>query len=333
MIVATDYRIASATPGIELFVRNKRKTGESTIDPEKIVLFVHGATYPGSAVFDHRPFDSGSWLDYLAEHGYDAYLFDIRGYGHSLHPTMPKVFPDNGQAYARTEEAQADLATVVNFIRARSNNARINLIGWSWGTALAGGFTAINNDMVRHLVLFAPLWLVRHPPCMSMMHWAMSYLPPIWSPSANLSDFRAVTKDEARQRWVRGLTPLVAEQLMPQTEFDRWWRALSAVNGKLGDTNPAVLAPNGVVADLMEFWYVGQPTYMPEQIQVPTQLLVGEWDVDTPAYMAQELFSKLQQVPYKRLEMLARGTHSMMLESNRIELYQRSREFLEAQFV
>lgn len=333
MIVATDYRIASTTPGIELFVRNKRLAGMDAADPDKIVLFVHGATYPGSAVFDHAAFDSGSWLDYLAARGFDAYLFDVRGYGHSLHPSMPKVFPGHGRAYARTAEAQADLAAVVDFIRARNDNARLNLIGWSWGTALAGGFTAENNEMVRHLVLFAPLWLIRNTPSMTMMRWAMSGLPPMLSPGASLSDFRVVPKDEARQRWVRGLSASVAEQLMPQAEFDRWWSALSDMQGKPGDARQAVLAPNGVIADLMELWSAGRPTYEPERIRVPTQLLLGEWDVDTPVYMAQELFSKLQQAPYKRLEVLARGTHSMVLELNRIELHHRSREFLESQFV
>lgn len=332
MIVATDHRIASTTPGTDLYVRNKRLAGMDAADPDKIVLFVHGATYPGSAVFDHAAFDGGSWLDYLAAHGFDAYLFDVRGYGHSLHPSMPKVIPEHGRPYARTAEAQADLAVVVEFIRARNDSARVNLIGWSWGTALAGGFTATNNEMVRHLVLFAPLWLIRNTPGMTMMRWAMSALPSLLSPGGSLSDFRLVSKAEARQRWVRGLGAPVAEQLIPQAEFDRWWNALSDIQGKPDDADQSVLAPNGVIADLMELWSAGRPTYEPERIRVPTQLLLGEWDSDTPLYMARELFSKLQQAPYKRLELLARGTHSMLLELNRIELYHRSREFLESQF-
>lgn len=332
MIAATDYRIPSATHGIELYVRHKCLAEREKTDPHKIVLFVHGATYPGSAVFDHAGFDTGSWLDYLAAHGFDTYLFDVRGYGRSLHPNMLKVFPEHGRPYARTEEAQADLAAVVKFIRARHDNARLNLIGWSWGTALAGGFTAENNEMVRHLVLFAPLWLIRNTPGMTMMRWAMSGLPPMLSPGARLSDFRAVSKTEARERWVRGLDASVAERLMPQTEFERWWSAVSESQGKPGDADQAILAPNGVIADLMELWSAGRPTYEPERIRVPTQLLLGEWDVDTPVYMAQELFARLHQAPYKRMEVLARGTHSMVLELNRIELYHRSREFLESYF-
>jgi hypothetical protein len=44
--------------------------------------------------------------------------------------------------------------------------------------------------------------------------------------------------------------------------------------------------------------------------------------------MAQELFSRLTAAPYKRLEILGRGTHSISLEVNRFDLYQRVGLFL-----
>ncbi len=86
--------------------------------------------------------------------------------------------------------------------------------------------------------------------------------------------------------------------------------------------------PTGVVADLLEYWAAGVPTYDPARITVPVMLILGEWDVDTPPEMAQELFSRLTAAPYKRLEVLGRGTHSMSLEANRFDLYQRVGLFL-----
>lgn len=333
-IIATDHRIAGGAPGVELHVRHKRLSGMPAPTPDKVVVFVHGATYPGSVAFDHAMFGGGSWLDYLALHGFDAYLFDVRGYGRSSRPAVPSRPSPRDLPYARTPEAQADLGAVVDFVRAHAGVARVNLIGWSWGTALSGGYTAAHGENVRHLVLVAPLWIIHNTPGMAMSRLMMSSLPPPLANNADfLGDFRTITKTEARQRWVRGLSAKVAEKLMPQAEFDRWWQALCEIQGQAGDATQAVRAPNGVLADLIDCWAGGRPTYVPERITVPTQLLVAEWDVDTPPSMAQELFARLTHAPYKRLEVLARGTHSMALELNRVDLYRRTREFLETHYV
>ena len=63
---------------------------------------------------------------------------------------------------------------------------------------------------------------------------------------------------------------------------------------------PVIRAPNGVLKEIAEHWGVGKATYDPEKIRVPTLLILAEWDQDTPLYMAQEVFSKLVNTPYKR---------------------------------
>jgi pimeloyl-ACP methyl ester carboxylesterase len=83
-----------------------------------------------------------------------------------------------------------------------------------------------------------------------------------------------------------------------------------------------------VLADLAEYWAAGIPTYEPESIRVPVLTILGEWDVDTPLRMARELFERLTAAPYKRLELLGEGTHSMCLEANRFELYRQVEHFL-----
>lgn len=333
-VMTTDHRLPGIASGVEIHVRNKRLRSLPSPSPEKVVVFVHGATYPGTVAFDHAMFGGGSWLDYLALHGFDTYLFDVRGYGRSSRPDIVGGNSQCGTPYARTPEALADLSTVVDFVRERTRAPQVNLIGWSWGTAIAGGFTSEHNAQVRHLVMVAPLWTIRNSPGVAMSRWMLSALPwPLKGHVDQLGAYRRVSKVEARQRWVRGLAPEVAEQLMPQAEFDRWWQALLAVQGAQGDAADHVESPNGVMADLIALWAASQPTYTPEHIRVPIQLLVGEWDVDTPMYMGRELFSKLQGAPYKRLEVLGRATHSMALELNRVDLYRRTREFLETRFV
>ena len=40
------YLIPSADPGIQLYIRNKHPAGMTGFAPERILLYVHGATYP-----------------------------------------------------------------------------------------------------------------------------------------------------------------------------------------------------------------------------------------------------------------------------------------------
>jgi pimeloyl-ACP methyl ester carboxylesterase len=84
-IVTEEMRISSDTAGIELFVRNKRRSGMATFASERTILFVAGSTYPASTSFD-LGLDGLSWMDHLADQGYDVYLVDIRGYGRSSRP-------------------------------------------------------------------------------------------------------------------------------------------------------------------------------------------------------------------------------------------------------
>src|SRR4051812_3382935 len=84
-IVMDEMMVPSSTPGIEIYVRNKRPADMTTFSPERTVLYVHGATYPASTAFDLQ-LDGLSWMDYIAQHGYDVYLLDLRGYGRSTRP-------------------------------------------------------------------------------------------------------------------------------------------------------------------------------------------------------------------------------------------------------
>jgi len=81
----SDLRVASDA-GIELHLRNKHPAAQDKFLAERIVLFVHGATFPSSSTFD-VDLPGGSWMDYVAQRGYDVYALDIRGYGGSTRPS------------------------------------------------------------------------------------------------------------------------------------------------------------------------------------------------------------------------------------------------------
>jgi len=62
---------------------------------------------------------------------------------------------------------------------------------------------------------------------------------------------------------------------------------------------------------------------------VPTLLVDAEWDRDAPPYMAQTLVPLLVNSTDKRYVELAEGTHTIMMERNRLKLFEAVQAFLE----
>ena len=150
--LAMEEFMVPSEPGIDLYVRNKHAAGRSSYAGDKIVLFVHGATYPAETAFDLQ-LNGMSWMDYIAQHGYDVYLVDVRGYGRSTRPPQMDQPADRNEPFAGSATAVKDVAAAVDFIRKRRGVDKINLLGWSWGTTIMGWYTAQNNDKVNKLVL------------------------------------------------------------------------------------------------------------------------------------------------------------------------------------
>ena len=306
--------IPAADPGIQLHVRNKRLEGRDSFPAERVVLFVHGATYPSETGFD-IDLPGGSWVENVARKGYDVYFVDVRGYGRSTRPAAMDAPPAENPPFATTADAVRDVGSAVDFILKRRNIAKLNLIGWSWGTALMAGYTMNNNDKVNKLVLYAPLWTLKAPP-----------------PISGSGAYRAVTREPARQRGARGIPAQRVEEISPTAWFDQWWQGNLATDPAGAKQNPPVVrAPNGVLKDIVDFWGVGKATWEPEKIRVPTLLILAEWDQDTPLFMAQEVFARLTNAPYKRHVVIGEGTHAVALEKNRMHLINQVQSFLDEQ--
>jgi pimeloyl-ACP methyl ester carboxylesterase len=311
--IATEtFFVNASDPGIKLHVRNKHLSGKTVFKPDKIVLFVHGASYPAETTFDIA-LPGGSWMDYAARRGYDTYMVDIRGYGRSTRPASMDVPPDKNPPFATTVEAVKDVGSAVDFILKRRKVDKINLVGWSWGTTIMGSYTAQNNDKVVKLVLYAPLWLLKAPP-----------------PFSGTGAYRMTPKEGARKRSLAGIPETRKGEINPQAWFDKWWEANLSTDPVGAKHNPPVVrAPNGVLKDVVDYLGKGIPLYNPADIRVPTLLVVAEWDQDTPLFMAQEVFSKLVNVPYKREVILAEGTHMIAVERNRMDLIKEVQRFLD----
>jgi len=257
-----------------------------------------------------------SWMDYIAQHGYDVYLVDLRGYGKSTRPPQMNRPAADNPPIVRTETAVKDVGAAVNFILQRRGVSKIDLLGWSWGTEIMGWYTAQNNDKVNRLVLYAPLWIATTPPAIN--------------PGGTLGAYRSVTLEAAKQRWFRGVPEDKKAELIPAGWFDAWAAAILASDPEGAGQSPAVVrAPNGVVQDIGEFWAAGKAQYDPGEIRVPTFLAHAEWDADTPSTMLYAYFAKLARAPYKRYVEIGEGTHNVMLEKNRMQLFEEVQQFLD----
>lgn len=312
-LATEEFMIPGADPGVQLYVRNKHPRGASRFSADNIVLFVHGATYPAETSFDLQ-LDGLSWMDYIASRGYDVYLVDVRGYGKSSRPPEMDQPAERNAPIVRTDTAARDYGTAVDFILKRRGVAKLNVLGWSWGTAITALYTSQNNAKVNRLVLYAPVWLRE--------------TKSLTDTGAPLGAYRQVTVEAALKRKATGVPE--GKKPMPDAWSDEWVRATFASDPVGAKANPRfVRAPNGVVLDSREYWSAGKALYDPANIRVPTMLVLAEWDADTPTYMAQALFPKLVNADPKRLVVIGEGTHSVLMEKNRTQLFREVQLFLD----
>jgi pimeloyl-ACP methyl ester carboxylesterase len=314
-IIMEEFMVPAKDPGIQLYIRNKHPQAMTGFSPEKIVLYVHGATYPAETAFDLQ-LNGMSWMDYIARRGYDVYLVDVRGYGKSTRPPEMEQPADQNAPIVRTDTAVKDVGSAVDFILKRRGVASINLLGWSWGTSIMGWYTAQNNEKVSKLILYAPGWL-RNAPSLT-------------DSGDKLGAYRNVSMASAKARWLTGVPEAKVASLIPAGWFEKWADATLATDPVGSKMNPPVLrAPNGVVQDGREYWGAGRPLYDPAAIRVPTLLVHAEWDQDLPSYMLYAYFEKLSNAPYKRYVQIGEGTHTVIMEKNRMQLFDAVQQFLD----
>lgn len=315
-IVTEEMMVPSTDPGIQIYVRNKHPANMTAFRPERTVVYVHGATYPASTAFDLE-LDGMSWMDYIAARGYDVYLLDIRGYGHSTRPPEMGEPASAHPPIVKGDVAIRDIGAVVDFVLKRRNIPRLDLIGWSWGTVLMATYASQNPAKVDRLVLYAPVWIRQ----------TASLVPTGPGP---LAAYRLTTREQAQTRWLTGVPEEKKASLIPAGWFDAWANATWATDPDAKQHTPAAIrAPNGVVADGAAYWSAGKAYYDPAKITAPTLLVGAEWDHDAPPYMAQTLFPLLTHSPGKRYVMLAEGTHTICMEKNWLDLFRAVQAFLD----
>lgn len=111
------------------------------------LLLVHGLTY-SSHEFDVNVKDY-SLARFFAQNGFKVWLLDIAGYGSSQEV-------DDG-FLPNSDYAAEDIAAAVRVILDKSGRKSLSILGWSWGTVTSGRFAAKYPELVKKLVLYAPI--------------------------------------------------------------------------------------------------------------------------------------------------------------------------------
>ena len=315
-VVMQEFMVPASDPGIQLYVRNKHQAGMQSFPAERVLVYVHGATYPAETAFD-LPVGGVSMMDILAARGWDVWMLDVRGYSRSTRPAEMDQPAAAGKPIVDTAMAARDVGSVVDFVLKQRQVAKVNLMGWSWGTSIMGLYATTHNANIERLVLYAPQWLSTQT--------VPANAPPLGS-------YRAVTRDSARDRWLMGVPDDKKADLIPPGVFEAWADATFATDPAGAKQTPPILrAPNGTTQDSRDYWLAGKRLYEPSNITVPTLLIHAEWDADLPSYQTAAYFAELKNAPYKRWVELGEGTHTVMLEKNRMQFINAVVQFLEEQ--
>jgi pimeloyl-ACP methyl ester carboxylesterase len=153
-VTRTDAMVAGP-PGIAIFLREV--VGRSPAPDVAPLLLVHDTPAAGPASFD-LGVPGGSLAADLAEAGLRVYLMDARGYGRSSRAPRLSSPPRPGVPLTRASEVVEDIGAVVDWIRQRTGERKISLLGWGAGGHAAGQFASRRPDAVASIVFYNTLY-------------------------------------------------------------------------------------------------------------------------------------------------------------------------------
>ena len=239
------------------------------------ILFVHGVTF-SSHEFD-VDYKDYSLARYFAKHGFEVWLLDIAGFGKS--GSVKDGFMPN------SDYAAEDIAAAVRCILERNQISSMDILGWSWGTVTSGRFAAKHPEMVRRLVLYAPIVAglgaqdVKEP-----------FHKNTWGSA--VSDF---------QRKVDGSIDFdIVEKPVASTYIDNAWHY---------DRDKS---PNGGRRDLLVSKSIRLiPT---ESIKAPVLIISGSKDPYVSADLCEEAYKTLPNQKDSQLVIVNGAAHAMLME-------------------
>jgi pimeloyl-ACP methyl ester carboxylesterase len=339
-IQTTDYMVPhiSTVPAnlgkrVELFIREKvevRRRGKAPV-----VLMIQGATVSVIPAFDLQ-FENYSWMEYLANAGFDVFAMDVTGYGLSPRPTMSDPCNNSAadqQAYLIPKPLALpcspsypfqltslltdydEIDRVVDYLRQVRNVDKVSLVGWSRGGNRAAGYATRHPEKVERLFLYAPGRYLRLNPS-----------DPPNPPAAGVPS-TVVGRADLFKTWdinggtVAPFTGMCANQFTPAirpviaaTQLD--FEPLGSEWGTAG-VRRSPLFPSCC-------WNAKFAT----QLTVPTLIIRGDLDTAVPLSDILDLLGDLVAVPQKVFVHVECASHYLLWENQHMSLLDASVEWL-----
>ena len=302
------FRISSDAAGVDLFLRYLAP--ECPPVQRKIVLYVHGATFPSARSIAHR-FDGYSWRDDLNAAGFDVWGLDFAGFGGSDRYSEMVASPEHQAPLGAAEESSRQIEKAARFILQRHGQQKLSIISHSWGSMPSGLFAGRYPQLVDRIVFFAPI-----------------AQRPGRGDTGNAPAWRVVSLDEQWKRFLADV-PVSERPVLCRRHFEEWGPLYLDTDRESRTRSPeGVKIPNGPTKDIAEA-FAGRLAYDPAAILAPVAIIRGEWDSVVTDADARWIFDALKNARIKRDVKLSRATHLLHLEESRFALYREARTFLD----
>lgn len=323
VVVKEEFLVQGRDQGVKLFVREKHLANLPKISRDNVVLFVHGLPSPASVIFD-LAVPGYSWLDYVAERGFDAFTLDVRGFGRSTRPPEMKEPPDQNPPLVRSDQVVRDIDAAVDYIRSKRKVDRVNLVGFSIGASWSAVYATLRPEKVNKLVLYGAVY-GKNPVFVKAFGDPTNADRPYYEMGA----YRYLPRREMLDRWDGWIKPELRDQWREKEVIDTWIDAVFASDPTAKQRSPeSVQVPNGPYIDWHEI-HAGRSLFDPARIKIPTMIVRGSAEELISSEAADDLLQKLVNAPHKRRLDIGDSTHFALLEKNHLQLYRGVQAFLE----
>ncbi|MDE2058627.1 MAG: alpha/beta fold hydrolase [candidate division NC10 bacterium] len=322
-IVKEEFLVQGRDQGVKLFVREKRLANLPKITKENVILFIHGIPNPGSVIFD-LAVPGYSWLEYVAERGFDAFTLDIRGFGRSTRPAEMKEPPHQNLPLVRADQVMRDIDVAVDYIRSKRKVDKVNIIGYSIGASWSALYATLHPEKVNKLVMFGAIYGKN-----STFVSAFGDPSNPDRPNLEMGAYRYLARKELLDQWDGWIKPELQDEWRDKEVVHTWISAFLSSDPTAKQRSPeSVEVPNGPYIDWHEI-HAGRSLFDPARVKAPTMIVRGSAEELITNEAADELLQKLTAAPSKRRLDIGDSTHYALLEKNRLQLYRGVQNFLE----